>query len=171
MIRRPLPLLACAGVVAVLTALSGCSAGSSAATVDGVDIPMDTFEADLAWDPADGLRLDSDGTLSDLALLRRGQAAPWIIVPALALVSRDLVYDDGAARVGLVDITGDATLVEHRVAPPQQVPLRNTRVTLAGATVPGPAPGRLTVEADVPDGGRLEARGDLDVWPFSAGSR
>lgn len=126
-----------------------------------------TVRAEVRIDPRTGVHLDSDGTLVDLVLRRRGQTEAWLVSPALALVSRDVVYRDGGARVGRIEVSGDATLVEAAVSPPQRVPLDNTRVTLTGAAVPGPAPGHVTAEADLPDGGRLEARGALDVWPFT----
>ena len=127
-----------------------------------------TFRAKGTWDPDRGLRVDSDGTVTDLALLRPGQRDPWIVAPTLTLVSRGIVYRNRAARIGRIDVTGDATLIATGVSPARRIQLRNAAVALAGAAVPGPAPGRLTVEADLPDGGTLRAAGELDVWPFTA---
>ena len=62
MTRRPLTLLACVGTIAALSAVTACSASSPAATVDGVEIPMDTFEADLAAVQAGLGSVNSDPT-------------------------------------------------------------------------------------------------------------
>jgi hypothetical protein len=114
---------------------------------------------EIEYDARDGARAGGDATVTDLALKRRGQAEPFVLTPSLRMTSRDVVWKDGVVTAGRLELAGDPTIVDASVTPAQRFDLRAARVVIEGAGYPARAPARVTLGADLPGGGRLEARG------------
>ena len=123
---------------------------------------------EIEYDARDGARAGGDATVTDLALKRRGQAEPFVLTPSLRMTSRDVVWKDGVVTAGRLELAGDPTIVDASVTPVQRFDLRAARVVIEGAGYPARAPARVTLGADLPGGGRLEARGTAGLPPTVA---
>jgi hypothetical protein len=96
--------------------------------------------------------------VSDLAVRRRGQVDPFIITPAIRMTMRDVVWKDGALTGGRLELTGAPSIIDATVVPTQRFDIQAARVGIEAAGRPA-RPARVAISADLPAGGRLEARG------------
>jgi uncharacterized protein involved in outer membrane biogenesis len=114
----------------------------------------------------DGLRLSGNSQITDLRLRRQGQDEPFVVAPAVTITSRDLAWIRGRLSASRMELTGEPTIVDETVTPPEHHPT-NLRVVLEGAAVPGDAPARVHAALTVRGNGVLEAKGTAVLQPLS----
>ena len=118
----------------------------------------------LTYDAPTGARLEGDLTVRDLAVSRRGQAAPLLAVPGLALTARGLTYRDGRAAAGRVELTADLTVTDASTS----VAIRPLRLVVEDASYPATGPARVSLTAALADRGAVEVRGMATLGPLGA---
>src|SRR5262245_4530819 len=111
-----------------------------------------------------GARLDGELTVRDLVVARGGQDAPFLTVPALALIARGLGYRDGQAAASRVELTADPTVTDARTS----VEIRPLRLVVEDASYPAAGPARVALTAAVADRGALEVQGTTTFGPLGA---
>jgi hypothetical protein len=119
------------------------------------------------YDATGSLRAGGGASVRALTFARRGQAPPLVAVPTVAVTAREIVYAGGDLSVGGVELTAERLTVLDASAPRAR-PLDVTGVHAGLTLPPGPAPGRLSLSAELPRGGRLDADGTADVRPAAA---
>jgi hypothetical protein len=120
----------------------------------------------LDYDATGSVRAGGEISVRDLSFTRRGQDPPLLAVPAIAITARDLVYEGGQVGRGHLDIVADRLTV-HDATAPQPRPLD---VTALRATWQARAtgPGQVTVEAELPQDGRLLVTGTAQPLDLAA---
>jgi hypothetical protein len=127
------------------------------------------FSASLTLGQAgDTSRADGEVRLENLAVVRRGQAAPSLSMPALVVTLKDIVAAGGAVTAGRIEVAGDPTVFDTNLSPPPRFDIRALKAVVEGATWPPKGPARVAVTAEVPRGGSLEARGTVGLSPLAA---
>jgi hypothetical protein len=121
----------------------------------------------LTYDTPAGARLDGDLAVRDLAVTRRGQDAPFLTVPGLALTARGLGYRDGRASAGRLELAANPTVTDAGT----RFEIRPLRLVLEDASYPAAGPARVSLTAALADRGALEARGTATVGPLGANLR
>ena len=120
---------------------------------------------------ADGaVRVDGEASGRQLTFARRGQDPPLLTIPAVSVITRDLVYAAGDVVAGRLEVATDQATVLDATAPRAR-PLDVTALRAAWATAPDAAPGapgRLTLRAELPEGGEIVVDGTLDPRPLTA---
>jgi hypothetical protein len=127
-----------------------------------------TTRLEVEYSAEAGVRAGGDVTLAALALLRPGQSEPLVSTPLLRMTSRDVVYRDGVVTAAHLALSGDPSILDASVSPPQRYDLTDVRVTLDGASYPTRAPAQLSVTAGLPAGGALDVRGSAELQPLAA---
>jgi hypothetical protein len=120
-----------------------------------------TATPELEYDAEAGLRAEGRTTISDLVLARAGQPGPLVSVPALALQASGLTMRDGVMRVGRLDLRSDATVLDASRTPPVPYDATGIHLVVTDVSWPDGPPGRVTLDAGLPGGGRLEAEGTV----------
>jgi hypothetical protein len=116
----------------------------------------------LTHDRARGVGLTGDGALVDLAVTRKGEAAPFVSDARLAFTVGDLVVKDDTTSVKRVTVRGAPALADGSVSPARQLlALRGLSVEASNLAWPegGPAPVRIGVE--LPDSGTVTVAGTV----------
>jgi len=110
-----------------------------------------------AMDGSTSARIEGQGRIDDIALVRRGSRAVVVGAPSLAF-SLDALRNDDGVRVRRIEVTGAATVFDQRVNPPRQLPIDRVRLLVDGAA--GGPTARLTLTAGLPGGGELDVTGE-----------
>ena len=148
--------------------------------LDGLDLaPFGAYvDADAAYRPAAGrlsvrasvdydargvVRADVGGTLHGLALAARGARTATVEAPTITFSARDVAYVGGASSIGHATVSAPRASVLAARIPERRLDVTGIELVFAGSPVPASGRGRLTLAADLPDGGRLEARGPADL--------
>jgi uncharacterized protein DUF748 len=97
---------------------------------------------------------NGDVNVTTLAVLRQGERAPFLSVPALKTTIVDARLQGEAVRVARVTVTGAPTVSDHTVSPPRELTLRSLAVQAAGVTWPA-GESKLRVNAELPESGAL----------------
>jgi len=162
------------------------AAAHAALTIGGFDLalllpylPHDTpvsiksgrFNASLTLDYGPQARLGGDMRLDQLVVLRRGQTQPFVSVPALTVSVKDVDLVDGRIAAKNIIVAGDPSIVDGGVSPPARLDLTAVRVALEGVSWPPRGTAPIQVVADLPKGGRFEARGTVGLIPVTANLR
>ena len=126
-----------------------------------------TGQMELRYSAVDGIRASSEATIEGLALWRRGQTQPLVTTPTLSLSSGALVYRDGVVRAGHLEVSGNPSVIDDSLSPPLRYDLQEVTITADDLSYPGPIPGRVTLTAELSDGGKARATGSLHVFPFA----
>jgi hypothetical protein len=116
----------------------------------------------LTHDRARGVGLTGDGALVDLAVARKGEAAPFVSDARLAFTVGDLVVKDGATSLKRVTVRGAPALADGSVSPARQLlALRGLSVEASNLawSEGGPTPVRIGVE--LPDSGTVTVAGTV----------
>jgi hypothetical protein len=122
----------------------------------------------LVFDAADGVRVDGNVTTSDFTVLRPGEDEAVVTLPELTVSARDLVYRDGTATAGRVEMATALTIVDESISPPQPYDIRNLRLVVENFTYPKGAPANLALTMDLPAGASLAVRGTAIAVPLDA---
>jgi hypothetical protein len=129
-----------------------------------------TARLTAGYEAGGAVRVDGEVSVRELTLARRGQDPPMLLVPVLSTTAQDLVYDAGDVAGGRLRLAADRATVLDATAPRAR-PLDVTALRAAWEVAPGAppgAPGRLTLRADLPEGGEVVADGTLDPRPLRA---
>jgi hypothetical protein len=118
-----------------------------------------------------GFRGSGQARLEALDLARRDGGESVASVPVLAMASHDVTYRDGVLRLGRFEAHGEPTIVTPAAGARRRSTIRSVHVVLADASYPTRGPGRLTVAAELPAGGRLTAEGPVRLEPIAADLR
>ncbi len=122
----------------------------------------------LAHGADTGTQAAGDIRLEDLAVLRRGQTARSLSVPALSIALRDMAVREGALTAGHIELQGDPTLFNTNLSPPPRYDLKGLKVIVEDATWPPRRPARLQATTGLPGGGTFEAQGMVQLEPMGA---
>ncbi len=122
----------------------------------------------VALDARTGLRANVMGTLEDVALVRRGERDPAVLVPRLAVELADFQYHDDQVQVGRFELEGEASVKDPAARGGGRVQVSTLRASIADITWPVVRPGRVDVRSSVPGGGRLELTGALSPPPAAS---
>jgi hypothetical protein len=119
------------------------------------------LEARLSVDWDGALRVGGRLVARDLALLRRGQAEPFIYHPSLTATLTGLVVRDGQASLERLVLEGTPTIVDATASPPQRFAVQALTLAMSDFTWPGRRPARVQGSATVADGGRAQLGGTI----------
>ncbi len=125
-----------------------------------------TGRLEAAYGP-DGLRATGESTLAGVTVLRPGQAEPLVTEDLLSVGFRDLVVRDHMVRVGRLEVRGSPVVIDASREPAQRFPLDPLRLVADDLGYPISQPGQVVLEAGLPDGGRLAARGSARLAPLA----
>jgi hypothetical protein len=126
-------------------------------------------ELHLEYDAAGGARAGGTATLTDVALARTESPHPFeVVVPALAMDSRDVVYKDGVVTAGRLEVKGEPTVTDRSLTPPRTYTIAATHLVVEALSYPTQAPGRMTFTAGLPGNGSLDVRGAVAAHPPEA---
>ena len=118
----------------------------------------------VRYGPADGAYAAGDLAVEGLALLRAGQAEPFLAAPRVTLALHDLRLRDGVLRAEKVAAAGEPTLrLEGTSGPAPPLDLGALRLAAEGIVWPGTTPAHVTLALDLPRGGSLSADGTVDL--------
>jgi hypothetical protein len=103
----------------------------------------------------DGLVVaNGDVNVTTLAVVRQGERAPFLSVPALKTTIVDARLQGAAARVARVTVMGVPTVSDHTVSPSRELTLRSLAVQANDVTWPA-GESKLRVSAELPESGAL----------------
>jgi hypothetical protein len=149
----------------------GTLAADVEARLSGLDLTPAGGYLRLRHDRATGVRLDGDAALAGLRLLRRGgDGAPppaggpeplLVADERLAIRVDDLGWHDGTLRVARLRVTGAPTVADGSGDAGRQVRLPALALSAEAVRVPGDAPGRVALAAELPGSGTLAVTGTL----------
>ena len=122
----------------------------------------------VALDARTGLRADMMGTLEDVALVRRGERDPAVLVPRLAVELADFRYHDDQVQVGRFELEGTASVKDPGARGGGRAQVSTLRASIADITWPVVRPGRVDVRSSVPGGGMLDLTGRLSPPPAAS---
>jgi hypothetical protein len=111
----------------------------------------------------EGTAVAAELVAAGLALRRAAGAVPLAEIPRLAVTARDVVRRAGQTTLGHVELTAEPTVLDGSGAPPRRYRVAPLRVTLEGAGLAPGQPGRVSLEAGLPGGARLDVRGTADL--------
>ncbi len=126
-----------------------------------------TGQMELRYSAVDGIRASSEATIEGLALWRRGQTRPFVTTPTMSLSSGALVYRNGVVRAGHLEVSGSPSVIDDSLSPTRRYDLQEVTIAADDLSYPGPTPGRVTLTAELSDGGKVRATGSLQVFPFA----
>ena len=121
-----------------------------------------TAALDLAYEAAGGAHVTGEVSVADARIPRAGQAEPLVAAPAVRLVARDARYRAGVLGADSLELTADPTIVDGTRAPPQRLDVQGLRLAIEGLGPPAGPPAKVTLDARLPGGTVLAARGTLD---------
>jgi uncharacterized protein DUF748 len=98
---------------------------------------------------------NGDVELTALSVVRRGERAPFLSLPALKTTMVDARLQGETVRVARVTVTGAPTMSDHSVSPPRELTLRSLAVHAADVTWPATGDTKLRVNAELPESGAL----------------
>jgi hypothetical protein len=101
---------------------------------------------------------DGDVSVATLAVVREGERAPFLSVPALKTTIVDARVQGETVRVARVTVTGVPTVFDHTVSPPREVTLRSLAMQAVDVTWPA-GESKLAVNAELPESGALLVHG------------
>ena len=116
-------------------------------------------------------RAGGEVRLENLVVVRRGQTAPSLSVPALSVRITNAALAGGAVTLGRLDLAGDPTVYDTNLTPPPRFDLKGLKVAVEGATWPSQKPARVQVASELPGGGTLDVRGTAQFEPLGADLR
>jgi hypothetical protein len=123
----------------------------------------------VALDARTGVRVDADGRVTDVRLVRRHHGDLLLAAPAIRVAVRGFsAARDGALAVGRVELEGAATLVNGDARPPARFDLPRVTVRADGLAWPVQGPAKVELRSPVPGGGQVTVRGDVTPQPPSA---
>jgi len=122
----------------------------------------------VALDARTGLRASVTGTLEDVALVKRGERDPAVLVPRLGFELADFRYQDDQAQVGRFELEGTAHVKDPGPRGGGRVQVSTLRASVADVTWPVIRPGRVELRSSVPGGGMLDLTGRLSPPPAAS---
>src|SRR5262249_56981633 len=125
-----------------------------------------TFRVRL--DARDGVFANGTSRIEDVALLRRGERDPSVLVPRLTLELRDLHYRENQLDVGGLEVAGQASVRDPSPSGHGRFQQTTIQASLGDVTWPVVRPGRLDVRSSVPGGGTLRLGGSLSPPPAAS---
>jgi uncharacterized protein DUF748 len=127
------------------------------------------FETKMAveYDAKDGVRGGGEVTVADIALVRRGESAPFVSTPTISLTSRDVVYRDGVITAARLEVTGAPTIVDSTVSPPRSLALRSLRLTVENVAWPPSGTARTALAAELPESGTVAVNGTIELASYT----
>lgn len=123
---------------------------------------------ELVFDAREGIRATATGELADVVLVRPGEREPAAVLPKTALRLSELVYREDALSIGLLELTGSASVRDPSAGRGGRYQVSTLRASIADVTWPVTAPGQLDVESSVPGGGMVRLTGALRPPPASS---
>lgn len=118
----------------------------------------------VRYGPGAGAYAAGDLAVEGLALLRAGQAEPFLAAPRVTLALHDLRLRDGVLRAEKVAAAGEPTLrLEGTSGPAPPLDLGALRLAAEGIVWPGTTPAHVTLALDLPRGGSLSADGTVGL--------
>jgi Domain of Unknown Function (DUF748) len=122
-----------------------------------------TAGLELAYDAASGARVSGDVSVAEARLGRAGQAEPLVSTPTLRLVARDARFGAGVLGAARLEVTADPTIVDGTRAPPHRLHVQGLRLVVEDVRHPAGPPAKVTLDAQLPGGTVLAARGAADT--------
>lgn len=127
-----------------------------------------TATSRVAYDTSSGVRGEGRATIEGFVLAGQDEGAPRVEAPSVELRSRDVVYRDGEVAAGRLELHAQPTVVDPRDDEVVRLQLSALDVAIEDARHPARAPARVSIHAELPAGGRLDASGDATVFPVTA---
>jgi uncharacterized protein involved in outer membrane biogenesis len=118
-------------------------------------------------DAGEGLRVDGQGRLDNLAIRRPDAEAPLAIVPILAFVVQSGEVPSRAVSLSRLEVSGSATVFDLRSSPPPRFEIDRLRLLVEDTSGPD-APARVSLTARLPGGGDLDVQGTARFAPIGA---
>jgi hypothetical protein len=122
----------------------------------------------VVHDARDGTIISAGARIQQLALERRGQAAPVATSPETLVTLNDLHLKDGGFDLARAEVEGDLNVTEDVVGPPVTYAFKATRLVAEAIAWPGTKPGRVSFTSGLPGGGALDVRGTVQSRPLRA---
>ncbi len=123
---------------------------------------------EVALDARAGLRANVTGALEDVALVRRGERDPIVLVPKLTVELADFQYQDEKLQVGRFELAGSTSVKDPSARGGGRFQVSTLRASIADVTWPVVRPGRVDVRSSVPGGGLLNLTGQLNPPPAAS---
>ena len=123
---------------------------------------------EVALDARAGLRANVTGALEDVALVRRGERDPIVLVPKLTVELADFQYQDEKLQVGRFELAGSTSVKDPSARGGGRFQVSTLRASIADVTWPVVRPGRVDVRSSVPGGGLLNLTGQLSPPPAAS---
>jgi hypothetical protein len=115
----------------------------------------------------EGLKASATTAVRDVALVRLGDAAPFLTAPTLDVVARDVTWLKGVTGVARLEVSGAPRVIDRRVDPPRRIDVTPFHAVVEAVRFPSRTPARLTVTAGL-EGASLEAKGTAALQPLFA---
>jgi hypothetical protein len=122
----------------------------------------------VTLDARTGLQASVTGTLEDVALVKRGERDPAVLVPRLGIELADFRYQDDQVEVGRFELEGTVHVKDPAARSGGRVQISTLRASIADATWPVIRPGLLEARSSVPGGGTLDLTGRLSPPPAAS---
>jgi uncharacterized protein involved in outer membrane biogenesis len=122
----------------------------------------------VSLDARAGLRVDADGRMADVVVLRRHQQDPFVTASDVRLALRDLTAGADGLALARVELAGDARVFDPDIDPPARFDVRRVRAVAEALSWPVRGPARVELSAVVPGDGDVTARGTVSVRPGRA---
>ncbi len=119
-------------------------------------------------DAREGVHANGTSRIEDVALLRRGERDPYVLVPRLTMELRDLRYRDDQLEIGGLEVAGEASVKDPTPSARGRFQPTTLQASLGDVTWPVVRPGRLDVRSSVPGGGTLQLGGSLSPPPSAS---
>jgi len=126
-----------------------------------------SIRVQLEYEAGAGLRAGGSSRIESLAFHRPMQDPPFVTVPVLDVTSRDVTWDGERLGIGHVEVSGAPTVLDAGVDPPQRHAVASLRLVGDDLGYPAATPGRVALTGAVADGGTVDARGTLALYPVA----
>lgn len=121
------------------------------------------------YDARGFVRASGTGTLRDLAVARSAETAAFLSAPTVEVSTRDVSFVGGRPAAGHVRLSAPRVTFFDATAPrARPLDLTGFSLVFEGARVSAPWPGSIALDAELPGGGRLQARGQAGLFAPAA---
>jgi uncharacterized protein DUF748 len=126
---------------------------------------------DMTHDTTRGVVVDADAVISDVAVVRKGQAQPLVTDPRLAARASGVIVKDGHVTATRLQVSGAPAVLDATATPPVRLDLATVALAAEDVTWPAQRAFRVSGNAALRDGGSSTIEGTVHAGTLAAQAR
>src|SRR5207237_10633977 len=121
--------------------------------------------------PTDGLTLNAEGLVENLAVGRPEVAGDEVTSPQVRFLVRELRQKAGATALRYASVEGDVTVLDPTSSPPTPLKLKGVTATVSGLEQPMKNAAQVALYGTLPSVGEVDVSGTAGINPQRADVR